>query len=76
MGARELGVQATECIVIEDAVPGLRAAEAAGATAIVVDRLGRPERFETIEPVTALDDHVLGRILAMMMRERAGAKPS
>ena len=65
MGAEALGVAASECVVIEDAVPGLRAAEAAGATPIVVDRLGRPERFVTVEPVTVLDERVLSTILEM-----------
>lgn len=63
MGAAALGVLASECVVIEDAVPGLRAAEAAGATPIVVDRLGRPERFVTVEPVMRLDEQVLATIL-------------
>jgi HAD superfamily hydrolase (TIGR01509 family) len=44
-GAAALGIPARACLVIEDAVPGLCAAEAAGMTAIVVDRLGRPGRF-------------------------------
>ena len=65
MGAEALGVMASACVVIEDAIPGLRAAEAAGATPIVVDRLGRPERFATVEPVTALDEQVLSTILEM-----------
>jgi beta-phosphoglucomutase len=65
MGAEALGVAASECVVIEDAVPGLRAAEAAGATPIVIDRLGRPERFVTVDPVTALDERVLSTILEM-----------
>jgi len=63
MGAEALGIEASDCVVIEDAVPGLRAAEAAGATAIVVDRLDRPERFVTVEPVTSLDGQVLATIL-------------
>jgi HAD superfamily hydrolase (TIGR01509 family) len=65
MGADALGVAASECVVIEDAIPGLRAAEAAGATPIVVDRLGHPEQFVTVEPVTALDERVLSSILEM-----------
>ncbi|HYI14770.1 MAG TPA: HAD family hydrolase, partial [Thermomicrobiales bacterium] len=65
MGAEALGVAASDCAVIEDAIPGLRAAEAAGATPIVVDRLGRPERFVTAEPVTVLDERVLAMILEM-----------
>lgn len=63
MGAEALDVEADECVVIEDAVPGLRAAEAAGAMPIVVDRLGRPERFGTVQPVDRLDEHVLTTIL-------------
>lgn len=65
MGAEALGVAASQCVVIEDAIPGLRAAEAAGTTPIVIDRLGRPERFVTVEPVTALDERVLSTILEM-----------
>ncbi len=65
MGAEALGVAASACVVIEDAVPGLRAAEAAGATPIVIDRLGRPERFVTVEPVAALDERVLSSVLEM-----------
>ena len=65
-GAAALGIPARECLVIEDAVPGLRAAEAAGATAIVVDRLGRPGRFAPTRPVERLDEGVLGTILARL----------
>lgn len=65
MGAEALGVAARACVVIEDAIPGLRAAEAAGATPFVVDRLGRPERFETIQPVRELDEQVLAAILEL-----------
>jgi beta-phosphoglucomutase-like phosphatase (HAD superfamily) len=65
MGADALGVEASACVVIEDAIPGLRAAEAAGATPIVVDRLGQPERFTPVTPVTTLDEHVLSRILSL-----------
>ena len=63
-GAAALGFPAHECLVIEDAVAGLRAAEAAGAAAIVVDRLGQPERFAPVRPVARLDDDVLATILA------------
>jgi beta-phosphoglucomutase-like phosphatase (HAD superfamily) len=63
MGAATLGVPPSACIVIEDAVPGLRAAEAAGATPIVVDRVNDPTRFRTIEPVIRLDESVLHMIL-------------
>ncbi|HUG14303.1 MAG TPA: HAD family phosphatase [Thermomicrobiales bacterium] len=64
MGAAALGVSARDCLVIEDAVVGLRAAEAAGASVIVVDRLHRPERFVSTQPVTRLDAAVLRDILA------------
>jgi HAD superfamily hydrolase (TIGR01509 family) len=66
-GAAALGVPAAECLVIEDAVPGLRSAQAAGAAAIVVDRLGEPERFAPVRPVERLDAGVLATILAQMM---------
>ncbi len=62
-GAAALGVAARACAVIEDAVPGLRAAEAAGMLPIVVDRRGDPERFVTVEPYDALDERVLERLL-------------
>ncbi|HEY8596882.1 MAG TPA: HAD family phosphatase [Thermomicrobiales bacterium] len=65
-GAAALGIPAPECLVIEDAVPGLRAAEAAGSAAIVVDRLGRPERFAPTQPVEHLDEGVLETILARL----------
>ncbi len=63
MGAAALGVSPKECVVIEDAIPGLKAAEAAGATPIVVDRLGRPDRFSPIRSVEVLDERVLSIIL-------------
>ena len=65
LGAAALGIDPTACVVIEDAIPGLRAAEGAGATPIVVDRLGRPERFGTVAPVTRLDETVLEHILSL-----------
>lgn len=65
-GAAALGVPASECLMIEDAVPGLRSAEAAGAQAIVVDRLGSPARFAPVRPVTRLDEAVLETILAQL----------
>lgn len=65
-GAAALGIPARECLVIEDAVPGLRAAEAAGAAVIVVDRLSQPGRFAPIRPVTQLDEGVLTTILTQM----------
>ena len=65
-GAAALGVPARECLVIEDAVPGLRSAEAAGAAAIVVDRLREPERFAPTKPVAQLDEAVLTTILAQL----------
>jgi beta-phosphoglucomutase len=65
-GAAALGIPAHECLVIEDAVPGLRSAEAAGAAAVVVDRLGQPERFAPVRPVAQLDEGVLAAILAQL----------
>ena len=62
-GAAALGVAPERCVVIEDALPGIRAAQAAGMELVVVDRLNRPERFVPIVPVTRLDDGVLGRML-------------
>ena len=65
-GAAALGIPAHECMVIEDALPGLRSAEAAGAAAIVVDRLGQPGRFAPTVPVARLDEGVLATILAQL----------
>lgn len=66
LGAAALGLPASACLVIEDAVAGLRSAEAAGAAAIVVDRLGQPERFTPLVPVARLDETVLAAILAQV----------
>lgn len=68
-GAAALGVAPAACAVIEDAVPGLRAAEAAGMWAIVVDRRGEPERFAPVEAFDALD----GRVLRLLL-DRAGRR--
>jgi beta-phosphoglucomutase len=65
-GAAALGVPASECLVIEDAIPGLRSAEAAGAAAVVVDRIGQPGRFAPVEPVARLDEGVLAAIVARL----------
>ena len=65
-GAAALGIPVSACLVIEDAVPGLRSAEAAGAAAIVVDRIGQPERFAPVVPVTRLDEGVLAAIVARL----------
>lgn len=65
-GAAALGVPTNQCLVIEDAVAGLRSARAAGAAAIVVDRIGQPERFAPAEPVKHLDEEVLTTILAQL----------
>jgi sugar-phosphatase len=64
-GSAALGVRARECAVVEDSVAGLRAAEAAGALPIVVDRLSQPERYVTVQPVTRLDERVLDQILTL-----------
>jgi HAD superfamily hydrolase (TIGR01509 family) len=68
-GAAALGVPASDCLVIEDAVPGLRSAEAAGAAVLVVDRLGQPERFAPLQPVKQFDDSVLTAILGRLQPE-------
>ncbi len=65
-GAAALGIPPHECLVIEDAIAGLRSAEAAGATVIVVDRLDGPGRFAPHQPVTRLDEDVLAAILARL----------
>lgn len=64
LGAAALSLPTSACIVIEDSVVGLRAAEAAGAVPIVVDRVDHPDRFGTVAPFTKLDDCVLTQILA------------
>lgn len=71
LGAAALGVEPSACLVIEDAVVGLRAAEAAGSQVIVVDRLNRPDRYQTIIPVGRLDESILQSIL-----DRYQARPS
>lgn len=63
-GAAALGVDPRETAVIEDAPAGMRAAQAAGAQVVVVDRLGRPELFEGVIPVARLDDRVLARLVS------------
>jgi HAD superfamily hydrolase (TIGR01509 family) len=62
-GAAALGVPASACLVIEDAIPGLRSAQAAGAAVIVVDRFDQPGRFAPLQPVKRLDEAVLTAIL-------------
>lgn len=63
-GAAALDVAPERCAVIEDALPGIRAAQAAGMALVVVDRLGRSERFAPIVPVARLDQVVLDGLLA------------
>lgn len=65
-GAAALGVPATDCLVIEDAVAGVRAAEAAGAAVLIVDRLGQPRRFAPHTPFARLDDAALAAIVGRM----------
>ncbi|MCO5177299.1 MAG: HAD family phosphatase [Thermomicrobiales bacterium] len=62
-GAAALGADPAACVVLEDALPGLRAAQAAGMWPIVVDRRGDPARFAPTTPVERLDQHVLDMIL-------------
>jgi HAD superfamily hydrolase (TIGR01509 family) len=71
-GAAALGVRPADCLVIEDAVAGLRAAEAAGARVIVVDRIGDPARFAPLTPVVRLDERVLETILGTRDAGRGG----
>jgi HAD superfamily hydrolase (TIGR01509 family) len=70
LGAAALGVAPQRCLVIEDSIVGLRAAEAAGAAVIVVDRLNEPDRFITQRPVAHLNDDVLHDIVSRMDNER------
>lgn len=62
-GATALGVPPDACAVIEDAVPGLRAAQAAGMRVIVVDRRGEASRFTPVTPHESLDRRVLRLLL-------------
>jgi HAD superfamily hydrolase (TIGR01509 family) len=63
-GAALLGLLPAECLVIEDAPAGVQSGRSAGAAIIAVDRLGEPERFAPLQPVTQLDDGVLRGILS------------
>ena len=63
LGAALLGVSAEDCVVIEDSVAGLSSAIAAGASTVVVDRLGVPGRFAPHVPVLQFDDVVRDRLL-------------
>lgn len=74
-GAAALGLPAAECLVIEDAVPGVQATEAAGAAVLIVDRLDRPERFAPHQPVSRLDDTALAVILGRMTLADERARP-
>lgn len=62
--AERLGTDPARCLVVEDAPAGVRAALAAGARVVIVDRLARPERFDGLPVVTRLDQTVLEEILA------------
>ncbi len=44
--AAQMGLTAAECIVLEDATSGVKAAKAGGFYCIGVDRVGQPERLE------------------------------
>jgi beta-phosphoglucomutase len=66
LGAAALDIPPQRCLVIEDSVVGLRAAEAAGATVVVVDRLADPTRYGTVRPVAQLDAAVLANILDLL----------
>jgi beta-phosphoglucomutase-like phosphatase (HAD superfamily) len=58
-GAAALGIDPRDTLVIEDAPAGMRAALAAGARVVVVDRYGTPELFDGITPLDRLDERVL-----------------
>lgn len=51
LGAQRLDVRPDECLVIEDAAPGIASARAAGMLCLAVDRLGRPEQLAAADRV-------------------------
>jgi len=57
LAARRLGQEAKDCLVFEDALPGIAAAEAAGATVLVVTA-AHAQRLETTHP-TIIDYRAL-----------------
>ncbi|MET9915016.1 HAD-IA family hydrolase [Streptomyces sp. NPDC006476] len=64
--ARRLGIPPSDCVVIEDAAAGLRAAHAAGMRAIAIeDGKGGPQApyDHALESLTLLDVRVTGRVL-------------
>jgi beta-phosphoglucomutase len=63
-GAEALGVEPSECLVIEDAEAGVASALAAGAAVLAIDRIGQPARFDGVACVSAIDGGVLESILA------------
>lgn len=65
-GAAALGVPASATVVVEDAPAGMRAAQAAGAQVVVVDRLGQPQLYDGLTPVSALDERVLDWVLSAL----------
>ena len=77
-GAEALGVDPRETLVIEDAPAGMRAALAAGARVVVVDRYGTPELFDGVVPLDRLDERVVEMVTSPpnppATREERGAR--
>ena len=78
MAAEELGVPPEECLVVEDAPAGVRAARAGGMTALGIARLGDEALLQEAGAdlvVTNLDQVDLSGITAGALHTRPGSEP-
>lgn len=63
--AERIGLDATNCLVVEDAISGVRAAKAGGFFCVGVDRVGRPKRLAGADMVV----RDLGRVTPDVVSE-------